>query len=270
MPLGHPNPCTEITFLVRLVRCDSAVASGGIPDILTTRSMTGWSRVKEAVVSDQNSGTDAWRALQPEKRDKIFAVAVDEFAKGYNSASMNSLAKAAGISKGSIFHYFRSKGDLFDGVVSVTLKQVKKYLRTVQDQTIGLSFVDRLAELLRSGFRFIDRHPRLASIYFNLLQSGDVPFRSRQMAAISRSSTNYLKKLIEEGQAAGELSADTDSRRLAFLINAMLERILCAYYTEHLARDIDLYQADRQTQEEWIDLFGDMVGGRLRAGKMSK
>ena len=214
-------------------------------------------------MSDQNNGTDAWRALRPEKRDKIFAVAVDEFAKGYNSASMNSLAKSAGISKGSIFNYFASKGDLFEGVVSVTLRQVKKYLRGVQDQTSEMSFEDRLRELLRSGFRFIDRHPRLASIYFNLLQSSDVPFRSRQMATITRSSTNYLNKLIEEGQASGELSRDINSRRLAFLLNAMLERTLSSYYTEHLARDVDLYHADRQTQEEWIELFGDLVRGRL-------
>ncbi|MBU8869579.1 MAG: TetR/AcrR family transcriptional regulator [Gemmatimonadales bacterium] len=218
-------------------------------------------------MSDQNSGTEAWRALRPEKRDKIFSVAVDEFSKGYNSASMNSLAKSAGISKGSIFNYFRSKGDLFEGVVSVTLTQVKKYLRGVQEQTSELSFEDRLCELLRSGFRFIDRHPRLASIYFNLLQSGDVPFRSRQIAAITRSSTNYLNKLIEEGQAAGELNREINSRRLAFLLNAMLERILSSYYTEHLARDIDLYRADRSTQEEWIELFGDLVRGRISGGR---
>ncbi len=214
-------------------------------------------------MSEENSGTDAWRALQPEKRDKIFAVAVDEFSKGYNSASMNSLAKSAGISKGSIFNYFRSKGDLFEGVVSVTLRQVKKYLRGVQEQTSELSFEDRLCELLRSGFRFIDRHPRLASIYFNLLQSSDVPFRSRQMATITRSSTNYLNKLIAEAQASGELDSEINSRRLAFLLNAMLERILSSYYTEYLARDIDLFHADRQTQEEWIELFGDLVRGRL-------
>ena len=214
-------------------------------------------------MSEEKLETEAWQALQPAKRDKIFAVAVDEFAKGYNSASMNSLAKSAGISKGSIFNYFRSKGDLFDRILGVTLKQVKKYLRGVQEQTRDLGFVDRLGELLRSGFAFIDRHPRLASIYFNLLQGGEAPLRSRQMAAITRSSTNYLEDLIEEAQATGELGPDVHSRRLAFLINAMFERILSAYYTEHLARDIDLYQANREIQEEWITLFCDLVRGQL-------
>ena len=216
-------------------------------------------------INPEGPETDAWQALQPEKRDKIFAVAVQEFSKGYNSASMNSLAKAAGISKGSIFNYFRSKGDLFDRILGVTLTQVKKYLRGVQEQTREMAFVDRLGELLRSGFAFIDRHPRLASIYFNLLAGGEAPYRSRQMALITRSSTNYLEDLIEEAQAAGELEAAVPPRRLAFLINAMFERILSAYYTEHLAGDMDLYHADRQTQEEWIALFCDLVRGSLGA-----
>ncbi len=212
---------------------------------------------------DSHSDTEAWQALQPEKRDKIFSVAVDEFAKGYSSASMNSLAKSAGISKGSIFNYFRSKGDLFDRILEVTLKQVKKYLRGVQEETRDLGFVERLGELLRSGFRFIDRHPRLASIYFNILAGGEAPYRSRQMAVITRSSTNYLEDLVEDAQRSGEIAPNVRSRRLAFLINAMFERILSAYYTEQLAGDMDLYRADRETQEEWIALFCDLVRGQL-------
>jgi len=214
-------------------------------------------------LSDEKHETEAWQALQPEKRDKIFSVAVDEFSKGYSSASMNSLAKAAGISKGSIFNYFRSKGDLFDRILEVTLKQVKKYLRGVQEETRDLGFAERLGELLRSGFRFIDRHPRLASIYFNTLAGGEAPYRSRQLAMITRSSTNYLEDLVEDAQRTGEIAPTVPSRRLAFLINAMFERILSAYYTEQLARDMDLYRADRQTQEEWIALFCDLVRGQL-------
>ena len=214
-------------------------------------------------MSEEEHETEAWRSLPAEKRDKIFTVAVEEFSKGYNSASMNSLARSAGISKGSIFLYFRSKADLFDQILGVTLEQVKKYLRGVQEQTRDLGFVDRLAELLRSGFTFIDRHPRLASIYFRLLQGGEAPRWSRQLALITRSSTNYLEDLIEEARAAGEVREKIPARRLAFLINAMFERILSAYYTEYLARDIDLYRADQKTREEWITLFCDLVRGQI-------
>ncbi|MEM5780278.1 MAG: TetR/AcrR family transcriptional regulator, partial [Lawsonibacter sp.] len=52
--------------------------------------------------------------LKQEKRDVIINAALTEFAaKGYDLASTNGMVKAAGISKGALFHYFASKKDLF-------------------------------------------------------------------------------------------------------------------------------------------------------------
>lgn len=52
--------------------------------------------------------------LKEEKRDMIINSALMEFAaKGYDLASTNEMVRAAGISKGALFHYFASKKDLF-------------------------------------------------------------------------------------------------------------------------------------------------------------
>lgn len=52
--------------------------------------------------------------LKEEKRDRILNAALVEFAeKGFDLASTNAIVAAAGISKGALFHYFRSKKELF-------------------------------------------------------------------------------------------------------------------------------------------------------------
>ncbi|MCL1965138.1 MAG: TetR/AcrR family transcriptional regulator [Firmicutes bacterium] len=52
--------------------------------------------------------------LETQRRDAILNAALKEFAiKGYNEASTNVIAKEAGISKGLMFHYVKSKKDLF-------------------------------------------------------------------------------------------------------------------------------------------------------------
>ncbi len=52
--------------------------------------------------------------LKEDKRDSIINAALTEFAtKGYELASTNEMVKAAGISKGALFHYFASKKELF-------------------------------------------------------------------------------------------------------------------------------------------------------------
>ena len=92
-----------------------------------------------------NAGTDLFRNLSPEKQEKVFQAAVSEFAsKGYRNASMNSLVKTAGISKGSIFQYFRSKRNLFDAVLEIAVQQVKRHLKQVRGATEDLSFPERL------------------------------------------------------------------------------------------------------------------------------
>jgi TetR/AcrR family transcriptional regulator len=54
------------------------------------------------------------KSLEPEKRERIINAAMGEFAlRGYEKASTNEIVKKAGISKGLLFHYFRSKKKLF-------------------------------------------------------------------------------------------------------------------------------------------------------------
>lgn len=65
--------------------------------------------------------------LKEEKRDIIINSAMMEFAaKGYDLASTNEMVKAAGISKGALFHYFVSKKDLFFFLCDYVFEVVSK------------------------------------------------------------------------------------------------------------------------------------------------
>ncbi|NMH70958.1 TetR/AcrR family transcriptional regulator (plasmid) [Cytobacillus spongiae] len=52
--------------------------------------------------------------IDPEKEERIINAATQVFAKnGYQNASTNAIVKEAKISKGILFHYFKSKKDLY-------------------------------------------------------------------------------------------------------------------------------------------------------------
>ena len=56
----------------------------------------------------------AFDNISEEKRQKIIAVCIEEFAeKGYEKASTNGMVNKAEISKGSLFHYFGNKKNLY-------------------------------------------------------------------------------------------------------------------------------------------------------------
>ncbi|MEA3422927.1 MAG: TetR/AcrR family transcriptional regulator [Bacillota bacterium] len=55
------------------------------------------------------------KKLDSDKRDRIINSALDEFgSNSYDKASTNNIVKNAGISKGLLFHYFKSKQELYD------------------------------------------------------------------------------------------------------------------------------------------------------------
>lgn len=56
----------------------------------------------------------SFEKLSEEKQKNIIKAAINEFAKdGYDNASTDKIAEAAGIAKGSLFHYFGSKKNLY-------------------------------------------------------------------------------------------------------------------------------------------------------------
>ncbi|MDQ1240163.1 MAG: hypothetical protein QG577_2349 [Thermodesulfobacteriota bacterium] len=210
------------------------------------------------------AGTQVFQSLQSEKRDRILQAALQEFAaNGYRNASMNSIVKKAGISKGSLFWYFRSKDFLFGALVDSAVDQVKDSIRRVRTETSGMLFFRRLEMFIKAGIRFIDDHPLLARIYFHLLQSGEAPFGGEKLSQLRSFGAGFFSDLIEEGMRTGELRRDIRVDHSAFLMNSMLEALLRAYYTEFLADGLGLYKADPTGIQEWIETATDLLSAGM-------
>lgn len=65
---------------------------------------------------------DKFLNLDKEKQERILNAAMKEFAlKGFDNASTNEIVKEANIGKGMLFHYFKSKKDLFLFLYDYTL-----------------------------------------------------------------------------------------------------------------------------------------------------
>ena len=64
-------------------------------------------------------------------RRRIMDSALNEFSKqGYGASSINTICSAQGISKGIIYHYFKTKDDLFLACVEECFCLLTEYLRS--------------------------------------------------------------------------------------------------------------------------------------------
>ncbi|MDE0587154.1 MAG: TetR/AcrR family transcriptional regulator [Candidatus Marinimicrobia bacterium] len=194
------------------------------------------------------SNTNKFEQLPEEKQSRIVNASISEFAeKDYETASMNTVVNLAGISKGSLFNYFKTKSVLYDHIYQLALGEVKLYLRDVRDETIDLSFENRLSKVVDSGVLFITEHPRLARIYFRLVYSGDSPNREKIVNELQAMSDDYLGNIIQDAMDRNELNPNLDKSQSVFFLDAVLNRFLKEYHLVMNQRSQDTFD-----KEEWV------------------
>jgi AcrR family transcriptional regulator len=91
----------------------------------------------------------AERGVDAAKREQIIDGARRMFlAQGFDAASMGSIAREAGVSKGTLYVYFKSKEELFEAIVEEQCRQQAEQIFTFDRQA------DIEAELTRLGQEF--------------------------------------------------------------------------------------------------------------------
>ena len=109
-----------------------------------------------AVVTQERDFTAA-DSVDSAKRRQIIAGARSVFlSQGFDAGSMGEIARAAGVSKGTLYVYFKNKEELFEAIVEGQCQQQAEEIFTFDQQA------DIEAELRRMGAelaRFLCRRP---------------------------------------------------------------------------------------------------------------
>ena len=202
-----------------------------------------------------SAGTNKFEHLKDAKQQAIIDASVTEFAtNGYKNASVNKIVEQAGIAKGSLFNYFKSKTLLFEYIYSIALREVKSYLSKVREESETDDFFTRINKIIKAGINFINKHPMLAKIYFRLLNSDDSPGGKKIIKELHNEAVNYLEGFIKAGVERREIQV-TDTETTAYLLEAVINRILQSYY-------LDLFNSNskiNKNNKEWIDQIVDTL-----------
>jgi TetR/AcrR family transcriptional regulator len=179
---------------------------------------------------------ETFKNLEDEKRQRILETAVDEFAlHGFRQASVNRMVQKLGIAKGSIFQYFGTKEGLFRLIFDYAVDLVRRSLRRVKQETADADFLERIRHSLLMGIRFIQRHPRIYQIYLKMIFQEDFPLRTEFLQQVHLFSAEYLREMVENGKAKGDLRPDLDVDMTVFFLDALMDRFLQAYCVSFLS-----------------------------------
>jgi AcrR family transcriptional regulator len=177
------------------------------------------------------------------KRERILAAGLRLFAnETYQAVTMDRVAEAAGVAKGTLYLYFPSKEALYLGILSDGLETVSKRSQATNDTRRDVG--DRLRRAIEVTIQFYDERrdllrliateePRLAEARTRLIQS----WRERGFV--------FFTSLIEEGMRAG-VFGQTDSRAATLAILGGIRSVLLYYGatrpTENISEELgDFY-----------------------------
>ncbi|MBM7060121.1 TetR family transcriptional regulator C-terminal domain-containing protein [Pseudomonas sp. UL073] len=160
-----------------------------------------------------------------DKRDLILAKGAEVMTRrGYHGTGVQEIVQAAGIPKGSFYHYFASKEDFaLQALEHVYTPRLQRYAQALGNPQLSprTRIVAYYRELLAhfEQQEKLEYHCFIGSLSFEMAEL--LPAIGTQVEAVLQRSENILQQCLEEARAAGELAAEEDCAGLAaFIANA--------------------------------------------------
>ena len=155
-------------------------------------------------------------------RDRqVLDAAAEVFARqGYASSSVQDVADALGILKGSIYYYIKTKEDLLFRLLIEVHEEVDEVLEQVVAQE-GLDPLERLQEYVRTQTAYNLRNLVKISIYYNDLdQLSDE--RRAEVLRRRKVHEDFITQVILDAQRAGLVDESRDARLVAYSVFATI------------------------------------------------
>jgi TetR/AcrR family fatty acid metabolism transcriptional regulator len=173
------------------------------------------------------------------RKQQILDAAIVVFARqGFHKARMDDIAEEVGVSKGTLYWYFKSKDaiilSLLEHLFAVEFEEVNQLLTVEMRASDRLRMLsDQFAAMFQD--RFGDIMPIIYEYYATAVRQDDV------MAFLRDYFHGYLDVIaafVRAGVESGEFRADVDPAATAFLIAASWEGAAFLWFIDE--RQIDL------------------------------
>lgn len=158
--------------------------------------------------------------MKADKREAILNAAAQIFGeKGFHSATVEEIAKEAGVGKGTIYQYFDSKSKIFEELHQWFIQRYIMDLDTLDEKE---PFAENLKRLIGIHLVHMQEYSPIATKIHRELAEMDVERCDVGMSELMQQLEKRFERLIDSAMARGELK--NVERRLAvnYIAGALL------------------------------------------------
>lgn len=139
----------------------------------------------------------SFEKLDIEKQKRILNAAFDEFAEqGYEKASTNNIVKKAGIGKGMLFYYFKTKKQLFYYLVEYGINYVEKYYLNLIDEN-EQDFIEKYRKIALVKLKAYKDNPHIFNFFGNFYLNKEFIFPEKLLIKLHKVRELAYSKLYK-------------------------------------------------------------------------
>jgi len=188
------------------------------------------------------------RAGKSASVDAILQAAALEFEqKGLDGSRIESIARAAGISKQMVYHYFESKDALYSELAKIVA--VRCYSALLNTDYWALEPLAAIAAYVENAFDQYCENPLLAAMTEDQGLHKAQQLRSHpEIENLRRRLSTQIEDALARGKKSGAIRSDVSFDRLDFITATLISKCvwLPGGYAEGIAGE-----TDPMSQEEW-------------------
>jgi TetR/AcrR family transcriptional regulator len=190
------------------------------------------------------------------RRAELVHAANTVFArKGFAGASVEEIAKVAGVAKGTVYLYYPSKHDIYWAALESGIVALDRSVRAAVE-TCERSLHAQLLAIARTKLAYFDERRDFFRIFFSELgsQACEVSTHPR-LRPLYLEQVHFVETLIDEAVSRGEI-ARCEPRRVAFAIADLARGVVRRRLLEPALTSID------EDAAFIVDLLWNGVGGK--------
>lgn len=170
--------------------------------------------------------------------------------KGFETTSIEDLAQAAGIGKGTFYTYFRTKNDLLYSFCEEALDIIHGELALTTGHDVPL--LEHLMALFKAEFRYFTRNREFGRLYMQALV---FPARSQLEThqAFDNRYFDILFPIFERARKQGELRQDIDLLYLAGHFYGLYLMTVSAWYSGYVTSETEIFDGMRTLFQQAMD-----------------
>jgi len=157
--------------------------------------------------------------LENTRKNQILDAAVRVFSrKGFAGALMEDIAKLAKLSKGSIYHYFRSKEEVFLSSLERGITALKDTV--LQEVEKGKNALDKIQRAITTYFGFFENNRNLIEIVLH----APVPLQKQIQKKYMHYYHEYLsdiEEIFRQGVEEGQILDIPPQNAISFLVGTL-------------------------------------------------